>query len=71
MHSLYCAALLLLLLPPRPDSLNRAVLLPGGPAWSLFSSNDCKAPFLTWRLAGMPTRRSPSFVKATIEGVVR
>ena len=24
-----------------------------------------------WRLAGMPTRTSPSLVKATIEGVVR
>ena len=24
-----------------------------------------------WRLAGWPTRRSPSSVKATIEGVVR
>jgi hypothetical protein len=24
-----------------------------------------------WRLAGWPTRRSPSLVKATIDGVVR
>ena len=31
-----------------------------------------RSGFVTaWRLAGCPTRRSPSSVKATIEGVVR
>jgi hypothetical protein len=55
----------------RPDSLNLAAVLlaehPHAPIPCLFQ----RMTPVTWRLAGIPTRRSPSLVKATIEGVVR
>jgi hypothetical protein len=31
----------------------------------------CCGLVMAWRFAGAPTRRSPSFLKATTEGVVR
>ncbi len=35
-------------------------------------AKNVRSGFVTaWRLAGWPTRRSPSSVKATMEGVVR
>src|SRR6201988_3070211 len=38
----------------------------------LFTAKKVRSGLVTaWRLAGWPTRRSPSSVKATIEGVVR
>ena len=41
------------------------------PIRRLMANNVSSGLVTAWRLAGWPTRRSPSSVKATIEGVVR
>src|SRR4028119_2286100 len=41
------------------------------PIRRLMAKKVCDGLVTAWRLAGWPTRRSPSSVKATIDGVVR